>query len=192
MQQKPESGGVVDSQRRGVRVVLHAGHVPRRPILNGPSRTRSRHARSTVHQSRAHDHFAVGKARSFMRDTSGALEWMQRRLPLPAFAAAATVVIALLLGLLGSATRGPHQQKPRVVAGRRISGLVSAAANVRDGRVREAAVAMDLSPGQVNPSRALGWLDAAVVEAGGNEALVSTESGLDVVQLRSALQARSV
>jgi len=126
-----------------------------------------------------------------MRDTSGALEWMQMRLPLPAFAALVTVVAALLLGVVGSATRAPHQHKPRVVAGRRIAGLVAAAAGVRDGRIRDAASAMGIAPGQVSAARALGWLDAAVVEAGGNEALVSSESGLDVAQLRSALRSRS-
>lgn len=119
------------------------------------------------------------------------LEWLQERLSLPAAAASVAVVGVLLVSVLDAVSRDPTLSRPRIVAGRRVSSLVAAAKLVGDGKANEAARSLNVSRGSVSVARALGWVDAAVLEAGGDISLVSRESRVDVEALIHNLATRA-
>jgi len=120
-----------------------------------------------------------------------AQEWLQEKLSLPAAAALLAVVAVLLVSILAAVSRDPTLSRPRIVAGRRVSSLVAAAKLVSDGKTNEAARSLNVSRGRVSANRALGWVDAAVMEAGGDVSLVSRESSVDVEALLHNLATRS-
>jgi len=129
--------------------------------------------------------------RSFESVSMTALEWLQEKLSLPAAVASLAVVVVLLVSILDAVLRDPTLSRPRIVAGRRVSNLIVAAKQVSDGKANEAARSLSVSRGSVSVARALGWVDAAVLEAGGDISLVSRESRVDVEALLHNLATRA-